>query len=90
MPNKRNAFFGCGIDSTSRDAPHLFGLSLKEMLVDEITTDLRNIRAQAKVSAQRSGHAITSPLVSKGISAGLSAWRRPIGPSSSLSEMSAA
>lgn len=31
----------------SRDAPHLFGLGLKEMLADEITTELRNIRAQA-------------------------------------------
>lgn len=31
----------------SRDAPHLFGLGLKEMLADEITTDLRSIRAQA-------------------------------------------
>jgi hypothetical protein len=28
----------------SRDAPHLFGLGIKEMLGDEITTDLRNIR----------------------------------------------
>ena len=25
----------------SRDAPHLFGLGLKEMLADEITADLR-------------------------------------------------
>lgn len=31
----------------SRDAPHLFGLGLKEMLADEITADLRNIRQQA-------------------------------------------
>ena len=31
----------------SRDAPHLFGLGLKEMLADEITAELRNIRAQA-------------------------------------------
>ena len=28
----------------SRDAPHLFGLGLQEMLADEITTDLRNTR----------------------------------------------
>ncbi|MGE5443485.1 MAG: thiol oxidoreductase-like protein, partial [Ignavibacteriales bacterium] len=28
----------------SRDVPHLFGLGLKEMLADEITTDLRAIR----------------------------------------------
>ncbi|MCG8434150.1 MAG: hypothetical protein MJA83_08980, partial [Gammaproteobacteria bacterium] len=31
----------------SRDAPHLFGLGLIEMLADEVTTDLRGIRAQA-------------------------------------------
>jgi cytochrome c peroxidase len=31
----------------SRDAPHLFGVGLIEMLADEITTDLRAIRAQA-------------------------------------------
>src|SRR6476469_8732475 len=31
----------------SRDAPHLFGLGLKEMLADEITRDLRAIRSQA-------------------------------------------
>ena len=37
----------------SRDAPHLFGLGLKEMLADEITTDLRNIRQQAIINAVR-------------------------------------
>jgi len=31
----------------SRDAPHLFGLGLQEMLADEITTELRAIRARA-------------------------------------------
>src|SRR5215203_6662756 len=30
----------------SRDAPHLFGIGLKEMLADEITDDLRSIRVQ--------------------------------------------
>ena len=34
----------------SRDAPHLFGLGLKEMLADEITTDLRAIREPARRS----------------------------------------
>ena len=29
----------------SRDAPHLFGLGLKEMLADEITADLRELRS---------------------------------------------
>src|SRR5262245_7513784 len=39
----------------SRDAPHLFGLGLKEMLADEITTELRAIRTQAinQARAQR-------------------------------------
>ena len=36
----------------SRDAPHLFGLGLKEMLADEITQDLRAIRQQAIAEAQ--------------------------------------
>ncbi len=36
----------------SRDAPHLFGLGLIEMLADEMTTDLRAIRAQALREAQ--------------------------------------
>ncbi|HEU4771657.1 MAG TPA: hypothetical protein VFS68_05825, partial [Candidatus Udaeobacter sp.] len=31
----------------SRDAPHLFGLGLKEMLADEITSELRSIRSEA-------------------------------------------
>jgi hypothetical protein len=31
----------------SRDAPHLFGLGLQEMLADEITAELRAIRARA-------------------------------------------
>jgi hypothetical protein len=31
----------------SRDAPHLFGLGLKEMLADEMTSDLRALRSQA-------------------------------------------
>ncbi len=51
----------------SRDAPHLFGLGLKEMLADEITADLRAIRAQATAAAQASGGAVTKPLSSKGI-----------------------
>ncbi len=36
----------------SRDAPHLFGLGLQEMLGDEMTTELRAIRDQAIVDAQ--------------------------------------
>src|SRR5579872_37764 len=51
----------------SRDAPHLFGLGLKEMLADEITTDLRNIRQQAIINAARRGRPLTVTLKSKGI-----------------------
>lgn len=54
----------------SRDAPHLFGLGLREMLADEITADLRNIRQLALQKAAKSGHAVTLPLTSKGINYG--------------------
>ncbi len=54
----------------SRDAPHLFGLGLKEMLADEITTDLRNVRASALLEATKKKSAVTRNLVSKGISFG--------------------
>jgi hypothetical protein len=55
----------------SRDAPHLFGLGLKEMLADEITMDLRAIRASAQLAASKSGAPVTLPLTSKGISYGV-------------------
>ena len=51
----------------SRDAPHLFGLGLKEMLADEITTTLRQIRTSARTLAQISNAPVTLPLASKGI-----------------------
>ena len=54
----------------SRDAPHLFGLGLVEMLADEITADLRAIRAQARSAAQQAGQPVTLPLVAKGIAYG--------------------
>src|SRR5205823_8679663 len=54
----------------SRDAPHLFGLGLKEMLADEITGDLRTIRQQAINQAEESGHSVTLSLLSKGINYG--------------------
>lgn len=54
----------------SRDAPHLFGLGLKEMLADEITAELRAVRAQAIAEAQASGHPVTRALKSKGIKYG--------------------
>lgn len=54
----------------SRDAPHLFGLGLQEMLGDEITDDLRDIRAAAISDARRERRSVTRNLVSKGINYG--------------------
>jgi len=54
----------------SRDAPHLFGLGLQEMLGDEITTELRATRAAALAAARSSNTAQTRTLTSKGISYG--------------------
>ena len=51
----------------SRDAGHLFGLGLKEMLADEITTDLRNTRDLAVARARQVHHPVTMELLSKGI-----------------------
>lgn len=54
----------------SRDAPHLFGLGLREMLADEITSDLRNIRDNAVAAAKHFHGTVSLPLVSKGIKFG--------------------
>ena len=54
----------------SRDAPHLFGLGLKEMLADEITSDLRNIKLNAITQAQQTNRNISRQLTSKGINYG--------------------
>ena len=54
----------------SRDAPHLFGLGLKEMLADEITATLRAIRDDAVQRAAARNRTITANLVAKGISYG--------------------
>ncbi|HJZ79556.1 MAG TPA: hypothetical protein VKD91_04400, partial [Pyrinomonadaceae bacterium] len=54
----------------SRDAPHLFGLGLKEMLADEITADLRQIRDQVIAHAHATGLPATRQLNSKGINYG--------------------
>ncbi len=51
----------------SRDAPHLFGLGLKEMLADEITKQLRATREAAVGQASRTGRPVTRPLIGKGI-----------------------
>ena len=52
----------------SRDAPHLFGLGIIEMLADEITQDLRQIRDDA--IAWASNKDVVVSLKSKGISYG--------------------
>ncbi|HEU5468511.1 MAG TPA: di-heme oxidoredictase family protein [Steroidobacteraceae bacterium] len=54
----------------SRDAPHLFGLGLQEMIADEITADLRQLRARAIAQAAARGRPVSLDLVSKGISYG--------------------
>jgi hypothetical protein len=51
----------------SRDAPHLFGLGLKEMLADEITSDLRAIRSNAINLAVSRRTSVRASLVSKGL-----------------------
>lgn len=51
----------------SRDAPHLFGIGLKEMLADEMTRDLRALRTEALAGAKTSHHREERVLVSKGI-----------------------
>ncbi|MGE5275406.1 MAG: di-heme oxidoredictase family protein [Acidobacteriota bacterium] len=54
----------------SRDAPHLFGLGLKEMLADEITGQLRQIQSEAVGAARGKGRSVTRRLVAKGIDFG--------------------
>ncbi|MCC6671484.1 MAG: thiol oxidoreductase-like protein [Planctomycetes bacterium] len=54
----------------SRDAPHLFGLGLVEMLADEITQDLRAIRTAAVNLARAQNKRLSLPLRSKGIEYG--------------------
>jgi len=54
----------------SRNAPHLFGLGLKEMLADEMTAALRATRSQAIASAKQGHRSVTLPLVAKGVSFG--------------------
>lgn len=54
----------------SRDAPQLFGLGLKEMLADEMTTDLRATRDMAIAQAQQKKKSVTLKLASKGVQFG--------------------
>jgi hypothetical protein len=53
-----------------RNAPHLFGLGLREMLADEITAELR-ARRDAAIAYARARHAsVVRPMTAKGISYG--------------------
>jgi Di-haem oxidoreductase, putative peroxidase len=54
----------------SRDAPHLFGLGLKEMLADEMTAQLRAIRQRAVGLAVHYRRDERRELVAKGVSFG--------------------
>ena len=54
----------------SRDSPHLFGLGLQEQLAEEITADLRAIRAEAVLIAGLINAPVTRQLLSKGIDYG--------------------
>jgi hypothetical protein len=54
----------------SRDAPHLFGLGLQEMLGDEMTGELRDQRTNAINAARSSGQTVTRTLSTKGVSFG--------------------
>ncbi len=69
---KGSAGFGGNNNSRpdSRDTPQLFGLGLREMLGDEITTDLRAIRTQAIAQAQLGVTNVAKRLQSKGIDYG--------------------
>ena len=51
----------------SRDAPHLFGLGLKEMLADEMTADLRSTRDRAVAQAKQKKSPVTLRLSAKGV-----------------------
>ncbi len=55
----------------SRDAGHLFGLGLKEMLADEITSDLRSMRDLAITMAQQMKRPVSLKLASKGVKYGI-------------------
>ncbi|GJL78905.1 MAG: hypothetical protein NPINA01_18940 [Nitrospinaceae bacterium] len=50
-----------------RNAPHLFGLGLQEQLADEITQELRALRAEAIATSVDTGQATQRKLISKGI-----------------------
>ena len=52
----------------SRNAPHLFGIGLREMIADEMTSELRVQRTLASQRAVATNQPVTYPLSSKRIS----------------------
>ena len=54
----------------SRDAPHLFGLGLVEMLADEMTFELRKLRQYALAQAATLGTSFTVSLDTNGVNFG--------------------
>jgi cytochrome c peroxidase len=54
----------------SRNAPHLYGIGIREMIGDEMTRDLRAIRDLAADNAAATGADITLPLKTKNVSFG--------------------
>src|ERR1041384_1262056 len=54
----------------SRNSPHLFGIGLREIIADEMTSDLRTLRSIAAQQAAASGADVTLPLASKLVSFG--------------------
>ena len=56
--------------SNERGTNHLFGAGLIELLAREMTTELRDVRAQVLRDARDAGRAVTLPLVAKGVAFG--------------------
>jgi len=54
----------------SRNSPHLFGIGLREIVADEMTSDLRDLRGRAQQQAASTGADVTMPLASKFVSFG--------------------
>ncbi len=59
-----------GTRPDSRDAPHLFGIGLVEMLADEMTRKLQSIRDKAIAKAQQQNHKKRRMLIAKGVKFG--------------------
>lgn len=54
----------------SRNAPHLFGIGLREMIADEMTTTLRAIRTRAAQQAAATQSSVSMLLIAKGVGFG--------------------